>query len=293
LGNAANVSDGLIKLLIQGSGAPFRQLRLGPVAQWLNVDLPRTQNRQVDLLGRMDDGRLLHIELQSTNQRSMPFRMAEYALAINRRYGQYPVQLLIYVGNPKLRMRPEFRTEGMVCRYRQVDIRSLDATALLASDRIEDNILAVMAGLEDSVEGIRSILVRIAKLPEPLRGEALHHLLLTCGIRGLTRVCEKELRTMPITFDLSKDELFASYIERGRLKGERQGRLKGERQGRLEGEKEGVKKVVLLQLEKRFGRLPASIAKRLARLSDAEARKLALAIIDAKSLKELFGNCRP
>jgi hypothetical protein len=25
--------------------------RLGPVVEWLNVDLPRTQNRQADLLG--------------------------------------------------------------------------------------------------------------------------------------------------------------------------------------------------------------------------------------------------
>jgi len=50
----------------------------------------------------MSDGRLLHIELQSSNDKSMAFRMAEYALAIMRRYGQYPVQLLIYVGNQKL-----------------------------------------------------------------------------------------------------------------------------------------------------------------------------------------------
>jgi predicted transposase YdaD len=232
----------------------------------------------------MSDDHLLHIELQGTNLRSMPFRMAEYALAITRRYGQYPAQLLIYVGNPPLRMTPEFRTDGMVCWYRQVDIRSLDAAALLASDRIEDNILAVLAGLADSTEGVRSVLRRIAKLRQPLREDALQHLLVTCGIRGLAEVCKKELKTMPITLDLSHDPLFASYIERGRRK--------GERQGRREGRQEGIKQVVQLQLEKRFGRLPAPIAERLAKLPDAEARKLALAIIDAKSLKELFGNSR-
>jgi hypothetical protein len=75
----------------------------------------------------------------------MAFRMAEHALAIMLRYGRYPVQLLIYVSNQKLCMTPELRTEGMVCRYRQVDIRSLDAAALLAGDRVEDNILAVLA----------------------------------------------------------------------------------------------------------------------------------------------------
>ena len=189
---------------------------------------------------------------------------------------------------------------GWFARYRQVDIRDLDATALLASGRIEDNILAVLAGLEDSTEGIRSVLRRITKLSQPLREDALQHLLVTCGIRGLAEVCKKELETMPITLDLSHDPLFASYIERGRRKGERQGRQKGlkeglqegQQKGRQEGRQEGIRQVVQLLLEKRFGRLPAPIAKRLAQFSDAEARELALAIIDAKSLKELFGNVR-
>jgi hypothetical protein len=59
-----NLFDALVKLLIQGSDEPFQQLQLGPVAEWLNVDLPRTQSRQVDLLAKLSDGRLLHIELR-------------------------------------------------------------------------------------------------------------------------------------------------------------------------------------------------------------------------------------
>jgi hypothetical protein len=189
-------------------------------------------------------------------------------------------QLLIYVGNAKLRMKPEYRTEGMLCRYRQADVRSLDATALLASERIEDNILAVLAGLKDSAGGIRSVLRRIAKLRQPMREEALQHLLVTCGVRGLEEVCKKELKTMPVTLDLSRNPFFARFIERGRVKGERQGR------------KRGVKQVVRLLLRKRFGRLPATITKRLDKLSEAKAQELALAIIDAKSLEELFGKSR-
>jgi predicted transposase YdaD len=233
----------------------------------------------------MSGGRLLHVELQSTNDRAMPFRMAEYALAITRRYSQYPIQLVLYVGNARLRMKSEFRTDGMVCQYRLADVRSLDASSLLASDRIEDNILAVLVGLDDSVEGIHSILTRIAKLKKPLREPMWRQLLLTCGIRGLATVAEKELRTMPIASDiLDKDPLFASYIEKGRRK--------GLEKGRQEGQIEGIREVVRLQVEKRFGRLPASVTRRLAKLSDAKAKELALAIIDAKSLKELFGSSR-
>ena len=312
MGGGTQTLDALVKLLVQGAEGPLRQLNLGPVTEWLNVDLPRTQNRRVDLLGKLPDGRLLHIELQSTNDRTMPFRMAEYALAILRRYGQYPVQLLIYVGNPRLRMKSEFRTEGMTCRYRQVDIRSLDAAALLAGDRIEDNILAVLAGSQDSAGGIRAVLRKIAKLKRPLRQEALHNLLLTCGVRGLSKVYERELKEMPITMDLSHDPLFAEYLERGRAKGEKQGLREGQKKGLLEGQKKGLlegqkqglregqkiglregqkmgaKQLVKLLLEKRFGPLPPAITKRLTKLSEAQTQKLALATVDAKCLDELF-----
>ena len=289
MGDERNVSDALIKLLIQGSGVPLRQLGFGPVKQWLNVELPRTQSRRVDLLGKLSDGRLLHIELQSTNDRTMPFRMAEYALAIMRRYGGYPVQLLIYVGIPKLRMTPEFRTDGMLCWYWQVDIRSLDAVALMESGRIEDNILAVFAGLKDSAEGIRRILMRIAKLRKPLREPAPQQLLLTCGLRGLGEVYERESKKMPIVMDLSKDPLFARYFERERRQGRKEGMALVRRKER-EGRTEAFREVVRQLLEKRFGRLPPRLARRVGKLSDAEAKKLALAIIDARSLKELFAS---
>ena len=62
------------------------------------------------------------------------------------------------------------------------------------------------------------------------------------------------------------------------------------RKGRLEGREEGAWELVLLQLKKRFGRLPASVTKRVNTLSDTQAKKLALAILDAKSLKDLFSD---
>ena len=275
--------DGVVKLLIQESGGePFRQLRLGQVKKWLNVDLPRTQHRRVDLLCQTTDGRLVHIELQATNDLSMPYRMAEYALTIRRRFGKYPAQVVLYVGNKPLRMKAGFRTVGMVFRYRLVDVRDLDGAALLASASIGDNILAMLARLDDSVEGIRRVVRRIDKLQEPFRQEATERLLLTCGLRGLESVASKEVEDMPITthVDFRKYPYFVRRFE--------EVRQEALQEGRQEGRRERIKETLRLALKRRFGRIPASVTKRVAAMSDDRAQELLLQIVDGKDLKDLF-----
>jgi len=42
---------------------------------------------------------LIGFELQSSNDKSLPLRMAEYALRVYRKYGQFPEQYVLYVGN--------------------------------------------------------------------------------------------------------------------------------------------------------------------------------------------------
>ena len=54
----------------------------------------------MDLLGELQNGELVHIELQSTNEPQMPLRMAEYCLRVLRLFGKFPHQVLVYVGEP-------------------------------------------------------------------------------------------------------------------------------------------------------------------------------------------------
>ena len=81
----------------------------------------------MDLLGETaDEGGLVHLELQSSNDSAMALRMAEYSLGIFRLFGRFPRQLLLYVGEPPLRMENELRGPAVSFRYEAVDIRSLD-----------------------------------------------------------------------------------------------------------------------------------------------------------------------
>ena len=82
--------------------------------RWLNVELPKVGNRRVDLLGALPDGNLVHIELQSRNEKDFPLRMAEYLFGIRRKYGKMPRQVALYVGEAPLRMKDHI--EGRVSR---------------------------------------------------------------------------------------------------------------------------------------------------------------------------------
>src|SRR5437899_2064330 len=71
--------DVALKLLLQQSAElTIRELTGTTIARWLDVELPKVQNLRLDLLGEAVDGSLVHLELQSSNDRTMPGRMAEY-----------------------------------------------------------------------------------------------------------------------------------------------------------------------------------------------------------------------
>jgi len=73
--------DIALNLLLQGSARlTMRELTGTPIVKWLDVELPKVQNRRMDLLGETADGSLFHMELQSTNEAAIPLRMAEYSL---------------------------------------------------------------------------------------------------------------------------------------------------------------------------------------------------------------------
>lgn len=108
------------------------------IAHWHNIELPDVSVQFADLLAESESGRLWHIELQSSNDPGMPVRMLDYAVRVLRKFGRLPSQAVLYVGREPVRMRGELIAEGLAFQYRVVDIRSLDADALLESPAMGD-----------------------------------------------------------------------------------------------------------------------------------------------------------
>jgi hypothetical protein len=273
--------DVALKLLLRGSAKlMMRELTGTAVENWLDVELPKVQNPRVDLLGETVEGSLVHLELQSSNEAIMPLRMAEYCLSIFRLFGNFPRQLLLYVGEAPLRMDSELRGADVWFRYSVIDIRSVDGDRLLESPEVGDNVIAILARLRDHKDAVRRIVVKVAGLVAAEREVALGQLMILAGLRHLEETVEQEARKMPILNDILDHKVLGREFK----KGLREGELKGLQEGELKGEL----KVIRRLMQKRFGALPTWAEERLTSRSTAELEELSERVLDAQSFEDLL-----
>ncbi|MBF0344537.1 MAG: hypothetical protein HQL06_09950 [Nitrospirae bacterium] len=69
----------LLKDIIKDAPPKFLKKLTGYEAgKFLDIQLPDVQVRQSDLLVEVEDDRIMHIEIQSTNEKSITERMYEY-----------------------------------------------------------------------------------------------------------------------------------------------------------------------------------------------------------------------
>ena len=257
--------DVALKLLLRTPGLlALRELTGVAIDTWQDAELPKIQNIRADLLGKTADGSLIHLELQSSNDGTMPLRMAEYSLGIFRLFRQFPRQVLVYVGEVPLRMETELHGPDFSFRYRAVDIRTLDGDELLESGTVADNVIAILARLRDHKEAVRRIVEKIAGLPSDEREASLAQLLVLSGLRHLEESVEQEARKMPILNDILDNKVLGREFKRGELT------------------------VLRRQIEKRFGAVPNWAEDRLTGRTTTELEELSIRVLDAASLEDLL-----
>jgi predicted transposase YdaD len=278
--------DTVLKSLLTGSPNSIFPLITGAKrGRWLNVELPKVVQARVDLLFERDGTReLILLELQSHNDPTLPMRMAEYALLIWRVYKRFPKMYVLYVGSQRLRMPSELDTPDLTCRYTIIDIRHWDAETLLASHSPADAVLSILGRYADRLETVRRILERIAKMRGSARKIAFSKLMILAGIRKLDEVVEQEAKQMPILNDIMDHGVIGPAIRQGR----KEGRAEGKLEGKIEGKIEGMAALAQRQLAARFGPLSPATKKRLAKLTLPELEDLAIRLLTAKSIAELF-----
>ncbi len=286
--------DTVLKSLLTDSSNSLFQLITGAKrGRWLNVELPKVLQPRVDLLFELAATReLTLLELQSHNDPHLPMRMAEYALLIWRIYKRFPNMYVLYVGSQRLRMPAELVTPHLTCRYTLIDIRQWKAETLLQTDHPADAVLSILGRYADRLETVRRILQRIAKMRGSARKIAFSRLLILAGIRQLAGVVEEEAKQMPILNDIMDHEVIGPAIRQGRKEGKAEGKAEGiaegMAQGKLRGKIEEASALAQRQLTVRFGPLSPATKKRIAKLTLPELEDLAIRLLTAKSIAELF-----
>jgi hypothetical protein len=236
--------------------------------KWLNVEAPKVNNRRVDLLGELPDGILVHIELQSRNEKDFPLRMAEYLFGIGLRYGRLPRQVVLYVGEAPLRMKNHVESPDARVRFHLVDIRDLDGEELLASPNMGDNVLAILTRLSRRPRVVRRILERIAAGSPGERDQALAELLILARLRRRSGEVLKETSKMPIMEDIMDHDVLGPVLRKGRV--------------------EGQVDMLLSQIQKKFGRIPLAVSQKISALKPAQLKRVGLRLLDAQRIEDLF-----
>ena len=101
---------------------------------------------------------------------------------------------------------------------------------------------------------------------------------------------------MPVFDDILQNKVLGREFKRGLAEGTRQGLEEGLQKGMQKGLQKGMQKglqkgelnVLRRQINKRFGRIPPSLDKRLAKMTPPELETLGERILEATPLNDLF-----
>ncbi len=256
-----------------------------PIKELLPINFPSTELR-VDFLARLEDESVLHIEFQSFNDTNMPFRMLRYYLAILERYPSSPIkQLLVYVGNRKLRMKSRLRIRNLTFSYEILDIRQIDCRVLLESPDPMDRLLACLCKVEDEVYLIEKLIKTMEGMNEEERKDYLLKALTLTELRPNLRIkLTEEVKPMPIVVrpediklpkkKLRKDVLYRLGLEEGKKEGEVIGIEKGRKEGEVIGIEKGLLKsaqdMFIAVVEVKLGYVPEGLEEKVREIKDRD-----------------------
>ena len=131
--------DVTFKYMFRNPRGVLARMLFGDAVEWPNIELPEVRNLRTDLLARASDGVLRHVEIQTSNEAGMGFRMLEYYTGLYRLQRAHVEQTMLYVGREALRMADAFETPSTRHRFRIVNLREMDGEDLLASADWTDN----------------------------------------------------------------------------------------------------------------------------------------------------------
>jgi hypothetical protein len=208
----------------------------------ITAEIEFVKSLRPDMVLKAGD-KIFHIEIQAQQDKDLPERMLIYSLAIKEKFGQKPVQIILFVGkgNPP---PPFFKDKFTIHKFIVLDMKKIDPDEFIKSDKPEEVIVGILAGkFKDKPEIIKKVKKRIVEIVKS-EEKIIKYIDSISFLAGLFDV-KIEIKPMPIQVDIRKTFLY--------------------KWGKEEGLKEGLKKAILLDIKSKFG---SSKAKQIKNLLD-------------------------
>ncbi|MBL8149540.1 MAG: DUF4351 domain-containing protein [Blastocatellia bacterium] len=234
---------------------------------------------------------LIHIDNQNDSRAVFPSRMFWYFALFHQKHKLpvYPIAVLSF-DSPKKEHEGVYTVnfpdrEVLKFNYRVVQLNRFNWKDYLKTDNPLAAAMMVKMGIaaEDRVRvKVECTKIILGLKLNPNKSQLLLNFVETYS--KLTQEQEKEFETELQHLNLSLKEEFMEVANRWVLKGIEQ----GIEQGELKGKKEGEQKVILKQLHKRFGSVPAEVEESVKKLELDGLESLAEAIFDFNSVDDLL-----
>ena len=168
-------------------------------------------------------GKIIHIEIQVQQDKTLPERMLDYFYAIRKKYGKTPTQIVLFVGkgNPppsKFEIKDEFGAQNLSFNFIVLDMKKIDPDVFIKSDKPEEVLVGVLAGkFKDKPEIIKKVKKRIVEIVKDEKEIAKY----IDSISFLASLFDVgiEVKPMPIEVDIRKTFLYKWGEKRGIEKG--------------------------------------------------------------------------
>ncbi len=182
------------------------------------------EQREADLIvENTETGEIYHVEFQSTNDSSMPVRMALYFYLILQNYGRAPKQYLVFVGRGECTIPSSVEIGSSKHSYKVIDLKEdVDCKALLESDNPNDWILTVLCKLDPQRTAIRTVIQKIKGIEDRrLQQELIQKLLILAGLREkqILKLVEQEVKSMGLVIDPETNLYLKEIMEKGEIRG--------------------------------------------------------------------------
>jgi hypothetical protein len=227
----------------------------------ITAEIEFVKSLRPDMVFRAGD-KIFHIEIQAQQDKDLPERMLIYSLAIKEKFGQKPVQIILFVGkgNPP---PPFFKDEFTIHKFIVLDMKKIDPDEFIKSDKPEEVIVGILAGkFKDKPEIIKKVKKRIVEIVKS-EEKIIKYIDSISFLAGLFDV-KIEIKPMPIQVDIRKTFLYKW------------------------GREEGLKEAILLGVQIKFGKSKVKEIKTLLEKVDDlnHLKKIKREIIKAKTWED-------